>query len=94
MELYSGIASSALRKYDDALGITPPPKSSPAQPTPNGWITFYFHLGSTYERKQDYSQAEKYFSKCLNSLRNSAGLELLRLHTPTWHPPGESPCHD
>jgi tetratricopeptide (TPR) repeat protein len=66
MELYSGIASSALRKYDDALGYyTAAEVLARATDAKRLDYIFYFHLGETYERKQDYSQAEKYFSKCL-----------------------------
>ena len=33
---------------------------------------FYFQLGSTYERKGDYEQAEKYFEKCLELMPDFA----------------------
>ncbi|MEO8427856.1 MAG: tetratricopeptide repeat protein [Verrucomicrobiota bacterium] len=66
MEWYSGIASSALRKYDNALTHYTAAEvlASATDPKRLNHV-FYFHLGETYERKEDYSQAEKYFSKCL-----------------------------
>jgi hypothetical protein len=42
MELYSGIASSALRKYDDALGYYTAAEVSPGQPSQKARLRFLF----------------------------------------------------
>ena len=66
LEFYSGIACSALKKFDQAVGHYTTAEVL-AQATDSKRLThiFYFQVGATYERKQDYAAAEKYFEKCL-----------------------------
>ncbi|MBI3415699.1 MAG: tetratricopeptide repeat protein [Verrucomicrobia bacterium] len=66
LEFYSGIACSALKKYDQAVTHYTTAEVL-AQATDSKKLThvFYFQVGSTYERKQDFASAEKYFEKCL-----------------------------
>jgi tetratricopeptide (TPR) repeat protein len=66
VEFLSGLAYSRLKNYSEALkhfstaeaiaNVSEPRRLNPS---------FYFQIGATCERNHDYSQAEKYFQKCL-----------------------------
>lgn len=66
IEFYSGIACSALKKYEQAIAhYTTAEVLAKATDAKKLTHIFYFQVGSAYERKQDYASAEKYFEKCL-----------------------------
>lgn len=66
LELYTGLAYSRQKAYRDATqhfleAEVIADATEPSRLTPE----FYFQIGAAYERVADYSQAEKYFEKCL-----------------------------
>lgn len=65
-EFLSGIASGELKKFDDALAHLNAAEAIARASEPqrlNGG--FYYQLGSVYERKGDFAQAEKYLRHSL-----------------------------
>ena len=67
LELYSGLACSALKRYSEAINHYTAAEviAKASDPKPPNLHEFYYQVGSTYERKHDYAQAEKYFERCL-----------------------------
>jgi tetratricopeptide (TPR) repeat protein len=66
LEFYTGLAYSEQKAYAEAIqhyvAAEVIAKATDPQQLREG---FYFQLGAAYERKGDYTQAEKYFEKCL-----------------------------
>ncbi len=66
LEFYTGLAYSRQKAYTEALqhyiAAEVIAQATDPQQLREG---FYFQLGAAYERKGDYTQAEKYFEKCL-----------------------------
>ncbi|MEO5802101.1 MAG: tetratricopeptide repeat protein [Verrucomicrobiota bacterium] len=66
VEFFTGLAFARLKNYPEALK-----HFSAAEMIGNTGQAkrlnhfFYFQLGATFERNHDYTQAEKYFNKCL-----------------------------
>src|SRR5439155_18429421 len=66
LEFLSGLAFSREKAYAEAIQhYTAAEVNAQANEPKRLTESFYFQLGSTYERKGDYAQAEKYFEKCL-----------------------------
>ena len=73
LEFLTGMAFSHQKAYTEALQHYTSAEVI-AQATDPKRLNegFYFQLGAAYERKGDYQQAEKYFSKCLQLQPGSA----------------------
>jgi tetratricopeptide (TPR) repeat protein len=66
VEYLSALAFSHQKAYTEAIQhYTAAEVIAQARDTNRLDVVFYFEVGSAYERKGDYAQAEKYFEKCL-----------------------------
>lgn len=66
LEFYTGVAYGAMEKYQEALKyFTSAEAIAKAKEPARLTHTFYFQVGSTYERAGNLEEAEKYFRQCL-----------------------------
>ncbi|MBU6402791.1 MAG: tetratricopeptide repeat protein [Verrucomicrobia bacterium] len=66
MEFYAGLAYSRLKQYPEALRRFTAAEVVGAATDPKRLDSiFYFQMAAAYERSKEYTQAEKYFQKCL-----------------------------
>jgi tetratricopeptide (TPR) repeat protein len=73
LEFYTAIAYNRLKDYRNALThMVTAEIIANATETNRLNLMLYFQMGATYERNQDYAQAEKYFRKCLELNPNDA----------------------
>ena len=72
IEFFSGIATSELKRYPEAIKYLSTAEVIVAVETNRPTEMLYFQLGAAYERNNQLDVAEKYFMKCLAKDPNSA----------------------